>query len=358
MKDNERYLELKKLTNGFLDFARTKNYSLEPSVKITSGLDPSVKFIGAPISLLKPYFMSNTISDSGIAMRQNCVRTRNHKILFEPSILPNWGSFFTGMCILVKYGDLKKICLDAIDLLINQFGIKKEDINIQINSEDTDLLEAINATTLDKEQILFNKKPNTYYRHKYGIDEVRGRNFNFSIRNLKTGLFDDIGNIIVIETMNGKKLGVELALGDTTILKQQYGLNHVLDNYCLGLESINDEYIRYRIEDAIITSIVLISEGLKPSGTETRGRILKSYLKSLSLYTYLANLNDSVLLETIKSAETAKLPIDNADTSSDIMKYVSKYRKDMLKKQTGKENEKIYRMRFKTFATLREEFLN
>lgn len=33
MKDNERYLELKKLTNGFLDFARTKNYSLEPSVK-------------------------------------------------------------------------------------------------------------------------------------------------------------------------------------------------------------------------------------------------------------------------------------------------------------------------------------
>lgn len=342
MNDNKRYLELKRLTEGFLDFAHTQGYTVEPPVKIISNLDPSVRFIGAPISLLKPYFMNNTIPDSGIAMRQNCIRTRNHKILFEPSILPNWGSFFTGMCILVKYDDLEKICADAVKLLTDQFKIKKDDINVQINSKDKDLLNAIKTKDINKKQIILDEKPETYYRHKYGIEGVRGRNFNFSIRNSRTGLFDDIGNIIVIETLSGEKLGIELALGDTTILKQQHGLNHVLDNYCIDLDFIENESIRYRIEDAIITSIVLINEGLKPNGTNTRGRILKSYLKALSLYTYLVDLDDDALFRIIQSTESQKLPINSSDKSSDVMRYVLCYRKEMLKERAGKENEKIH----------------
>lgn len=342
MKDDKKYLELQKLTDDFLDFVCARNYVIEPSVEITSGLDSSVRFIGAPISVLKPYFMNNAIPNSGIAMRQNCIRTRNRNVLFEPSILPNWASFFTGMCILVRYDDLKKICFDAIDLLIDKFKIKKEDINIQINFKDTDLLDAIGSTIISDTQLMFNKNPDDYYRHKYGIDEVIGRNFNISIKNKKTGLFEDIGNIIVIESLSGEKLGVELALGNATIFKQKHGLDHVLDSYCLGLEFIDDRNIRFRIEDAIITSIALVSEKLKPSGTDTRGRILKSYLKSLSLYSYLAGIDNSVLFEIIKSAERFKVPIDNSDVASDIMEYVLKYQKDMSKKQDGKENKKIY----------------
>lgn len=341
MKDEKRYTALNHITNEFLDFINSKGYMIEQPVNITSKIDPSVRFIGAPISILKPYFLNKNIPDTGIAMKQNCIRTQNQKILYEPSILPNWGSFFTGMCILVRYSDLCRICLDAIELLTKYFKIDINDINININKKDGDLFNAIKMTALGHNQILFNKKPDKYYTHKYGIEEVSGRNFNFSIRNCRTGEFNDIGNIIIIESSSGEKLGVELALGDTTIIKQKYGLNHVLDAYCLGLDFIKNSNIRYRIEDAIITAIVLLNEGLKPNGGETRGRILKSYIKSISLYSYLIGIKDDVLFNVIKTTEAEKLPIICHNIASELMAYILKYRNSMLANPVGKENEKI-----------------
>ena len=58
MKDEKRYTALNHITNEFLDFINSKGYMIEQPVNITSKIDPSVRFIGAPISILKPYFLN------------------------------------------------------------------------------------------------------------------------------------------------------------------------------------------------------------------------------------------------------------------------------------------------------------
>lgn len=68
---------------------------------------------------------------------------------------------------------------------------------------------------------------------------------------------------------NKKRLGTEIARGTSTILKQLHGLDHVQDcTPVIGLETIENQAIRRKFEDAIITSTVLHREGLRPFGQQ------------------------------------------------------------------------------------------
>jgi hypothetical protein len=99
-----------------------------------------------------------------------------------------------------------------------------------------------------------------YYRHKIGMQGVRGRNFNIALRNPDAEGFTDIGNIIVLEN-NKKRLVIEIALGTNTILKQLHGLDHVQDcTSVIGLETIENQAIRRKFEDAIITTTYCIGK--------------------------------------------------------------------------------------------------
>ena len=63
-----------------------------------------------------------------------------------------------------------------------------------------------------------------------------GRNFNYAIK--KGDILYDIGNLIIIENKEGK-LGVELALGTSTILKSFFSLSHVNSvNPVFGIEKL------------------------------------------------------------------------------------------------------------------------
>lgn len=77
-------------------------------------------------------------------------------------------------------------------------AIPQENIIIRASSEYQDLLDAID-TRHDSINIEKDSKPLQYYKHKYGMGEIVGRNFNFSLRHKNTQIFNDIGNVIVIE---------------------------------------------------------------------------------------------------------------------------------------------------------------
>jgi hypothetical protein len=330
---------LSSVTELFRDYFSGLGYAVEPAVRITAKLDPTVRFIGAPISVLKPYFMRRNLHPVGHVMVQNCIRTRNVKTLHDMDGIPKYGSFFTGMCVLVSYDRLPELCREAVKLLYEQLGLNEGEICINVSKRDKDLIKAIDGL-LPAKLVNIDTKPPGYYIHRYGIEGVGGRNLNLAIKNARSGEYEDIGNIIVIET-DTEKLGVELALGDTTIVQQLLGLDHVQDNYNLGLPA-TDPIIKRKMEDAIMTSLVLYSEGLRPTNaSSTQSRILRSYVKTISLTRLLCRMDLDELEALIESVENTELPFVARGYAREIREWIEDYEDRLSIESINLEDAKI-----------------
>lgn len=334
----QKYLSL--LTNLFRDYFISLGYEVEPEVRITARLDPTVRFIGAPISVLKPYFMERNMPTTGRLMVQNCIRTRNLKTLHDMDTIPKYGSFFTGMCVLVPYERLAELCRETVEFLYDELQLEEGEVCVNVSAKDKDLLRAIDGL-LPAELVNINTKPPIYYTHRYGIKGVYGRNFNLAVRNARSGIYEDIGNIIVIESDNSEKLGVELALGDTTIVQQLLGLEHVQDNYNLGLP-LTDPIVNRKMEDAIMVTLALYNEGLRPtSASSTQSRILRSYVKAISLCAKLCDLQLHETKALIQKVEKHELPFSASGYADEIIEWIEVYEQKLDVDSINLEDIKI-----------------
>lgn len=328
------------LVTDFKEHYSSLGYKEEPPVQISSGIDSTVRFIGSHISVFKPYLVENKVQTPGLFMRQNCLRTRNVDGLLDDDYSPNWGSYFPSIGAITPPERLNEACNETFDFFEKRLIISPENILIRINSADTDLIDACKQR-YKEDKLEMNSRKIEYYRHHIGIEGVRGRNFNIALRNPNTDGFSDIGNIILLENTE-KQLGVEIALGSTTILKQLYGLNHVQD--CTPVVGLNteNETIRRKFEDAIITSTVLYREGLRPLGQHNRNRILKQYVRSLSYFRAKSRISIEDLSKIISSFEKMEFPESTEQTADVIVEFVKALENELLtKKNLTNDDEKI-----------------
>jgi hypothetical protein len=328
---------LESLVSDFKKYYSGLGYIEEEPVLISSGVDPTVRFIGSHISVFKPYLAEDRVPSPGVFMRQDCIRTRNADGLLDDGYSSNWGSYFPSIGALTPAERLPQACNEAFDFCEGQLGVSPENLLIRINSGDEDLMSVCVERYGEKKLEVDSKKPE-YYRHKLGIDGVWGRNFNIAFKDPKGDNFSDIGNIIVIENAE-KKLGVEVALGTTTILKQLYGLDHVQDcTPVIGLKSENEAQ-RRKFEDAIITSTVLYREGLRPLGQNNRNRILKQYVRSLSYFRAKSGLSVNDLSNLVSDFEKREFPGGAEGSSEIIIEFVKAFENELSMKKTFSGDE-------------------
>lgn len=332
---------LESLKEDFKEFYSSHGYKEHPSVKITSGVDPTVRFIGSHISVYKPYLVEDSVPNPGYFMSQDCVRTRNADRLLDDDYFPNWGSYFPSLGTIAHPERLDEVCEEVFDFFEQKLKIAKENIRIRINSNDADLVESC-LKHYGEENLERDTKPAKYYQHKLGLEGIGGRNFNVALRDSGTDTFSDVGNVIILENSE-KKLGIEFALGSTTTLKQLYGLDHILDcTPVTGLKCEN-EALRRKFEDAVITSTVLFREGLRPLGQHNRNRILKQYVRSLSYFRSKTGMSIEELSGIISNFESRELSSSKEDAcSKTIGEYVQAYENELRrKKDRNQEEEKI-----------------
>lgn len=323
------------LINSFRKYYSELGYTEKSPILASSGVDPTVRFIGSHISVFKPYLITGYVPSPGIYMQQDCVRTRNVNHLFEDDYYPVWGSYFPSIGVLSSPERLNEACKDISDFLKKELKISSENILIRVNSFDDDLMCACNHCCEFTE---INSRQPEYYRHRMGIQGIWGRNCNIALKNSIGNGFSDIGNIIVIE--NGeRKIGVEIALGSTVILKQLYGLDHVQD--CTPVPDLNskNDTIRRKFEDSIITSTVLFREGLKPFERNSRSRILKQYVLSLSYFRAKSGLSINELFKIISNYEEREFPRSIQHVSGIIIKSIEKLENDIFLKRNPTETE-------------------
>ena len=277
-KDSHAYMQ--QMINDYISFFQKCGYKKHNSVKISSGIDPSVHLIGSHISVLKPYFLNGTLPEPGYVMTQPCVRTRNLKKYNDELFYPNWGSMFHSLGTVARPEHLLEVTEQTVLFLHDVWDIRPEDIKVRISSDDKDLMK-VAEKVVPSVAFETDTMPPVYYRHKLGVPGVWGRNFNFALRDGCSDNFADIGNVIILENKD-KQLGIEIALGTSTIMKLNKGLPHILDCHPLiGFEEINPPSLRIKIEDCIITSMALYNDGVEPSNAHIANRLMKKYMDIL-----------------------------------------------------------------------------
>lgn len=169
--ENEILNQTKQIDENFKKYFKRMGYTYAEESKITSRIDKSVYFIGSAISVLKPYFLERRIPDEGIFLVQRAIRTQLLKNIYDERI-SEWSSYFEAMGILVNYENINKLCQDVWNYFHNELGIKRENMIIKALSKDTDLIQAWKS--MEKyPAIEYDSKPETYYRHKYGLQDIR-----------------------------------------------------------------------------------------------------------------------------------------------------------------------------------------
>src|SRR5437879_3092457 len=121
LEEAKNYTSL--LIDDFKDHYTSLGYHEKLPVNITSGIDPTVLFIGSGISILKPNILEGTISAPGIFIVQNCLRTHNTKWLLNEDRPLVWGSYFTNVVLVAPSERLREACYETFDFFEKRLNI-------------------------------------------------------------------------------------------------------------------------------------------------------------------------------------------------------------------------------------------
>lgn len=283
--------------NAFMDTFESQGYiKHEPYPSLISDIDHSVRFIGSTTNVFKKYITGNiTLPNDGYFLVQKCLRTRNTNTLFDDSIIPEWSSYFTAMGAIAPSINIDKLSETTIKFLLSQ-NIDIDRIRISASFKDKDLLEVIKTLSL-KNKFTFNIDENENvdkYRHKYGENNLAGRNFNISIKNERTNEFRDVGNIILIEK-DSNPVAVEMGIGVGTLISKKFNLNNTIESSLISKIVKYKPDLTSKFSDTLCVIVAMLKEKIIP-GSRDKARLLRTNLVALTYFRKKLNIE----LEEIK----------------------------------------------------------
>lgn len=171
MKNESILNQTKHIDESFKSFYKSKGYKYAEEKPISSRVDKSVYYIGSAISVLKPFFLERKIPEDGVFLVQRAIRSQLLKTIYDERI-SEWSSYFEAMGILMNYDRLDELCQNVWDYYNSQLGIKREDMIIRASSKDEDLIRAWESVE-NHPDIELDTMPESYYKHKYGLQDMR-----------------------------------------------------------------------------------------------------------------------------------------------------------------------------------------
>ncbi len=254
-----------------------RGYTRHQPVGILSRVDPSVRFVGSTISVLKPLLLTGSIPDPGVFLTQQALRTRNlDKLLVAGAVLTSPSSFVHSG-VLAPPSHLARAALDAWTFL-NQFTDGDQQVIVRVHVEDPDIAATIHA--LAPAAVVTDTGDVEPYRHTFGMAGITGRNLNFCIRST-AGSESRFGNLIVIEDTRGTA-AIETAIGVNHLVAGLRGWDSPLRATPAAAVLPLDNDADVRLADALMAVVALTDAGLAPSA-RGRGRTFRRYLQALVL---------------------------------------------------------------------------
>lgn len=305
----------------FSDFFNAQGFVRHEPDGMIPKHDQSILFTGSTISTFKPYLEKEDIPESGFYMIQSCLRTQNTRILSDDAKQPQWASYFSSIGALTKYQKLNDLSEQIWAFYTDALGIPADRLRVRISSNDIDLLEHWKRASLE-DRLEFDANAPVYYKHKFGMDDVTGRNCNLAVIDHRTGELRDIGNIIVIEKAD-VKIGVEIAFGVETIVSRVLGFsNPIVASLIADIVPVKNEH-SLKLADAISSAMVILDTGERPVVTN-RGRVLRKYMQAISDLRHKAETSINEIERYAKEFEIREFGSES-ELPLKIAEYVTKY---------------------------------
>jgi hypothetical protein len=271
------WMSLAPTVAAFRRHYRRWGYREQPPVPLVSDVDPTVRFVGSTISVLKPYVLQASIPWPGIFLVQPALRTRNLARLLDQQARLSSPSFFLHLGTVSPPDCLELTALHAWTFLRATTVDRRTRAVMRVSSQDRDLL-AITRRLPDPEVEIDGEDP-ARYRHGFGLEGIVGRNLNWGVRR-PDGAIDDVGNLVVIEDRRGPR-AVEVAVGLNHLAARLFELDHpILASPVAAAVPITSD-CGVKLADALAASTALVDAGLRPTG-RGRGRVLRGYLHALA----------------------------------------------------------------------------
>ncbi|HSW88787.1 MAG TPA: alanine--tRNA ligase-related protein [Candidatus Saccharimonadales bacterium] len=313
-----RQQQLQQLFRGFYS---SLGYVEHPPYDIYSKIDPSVLFVGATISSLKAYLLSENIPEEGLSILQPCLRTHTKDYFYDDSQIADYNSYFTQAGILARPDHYEKMCQQSLEFLTNRVGIPPGDIKIKISPDDIDMLQYWD-TVIKPVTVEAGQEAASFYRWQYGLENVAGRGLTYSIRFANTEEFRDIGNVICIEK-EGRKIGVEWGFGIETLLSRVYDLRKPLETSTISQLIPFNEGVQEKFSDAVVATSVMLRSGIEP-GKGGAKQILKVHLNAVRYLGAKLGFNFEILEDLINAYELQEFN-DISGISKNFRQYLEQY---------------------------------
>ncbi|MFA6386611.1 MAG: hypothetical protein WCW04_02480 [Candidatus Paceibacterota bacterium] len=308
--------------NSFSNVFGSEGYiKHEPCTSLISGIDHSVRFIGSTTNVFKKYLKEDIpIPKEGYFLVQKCLRTRNTNTLFDDSIIPEWSSYFTAMGAIAPFDAINKLS-DTTMKFLSSLKIDENRIRIDVSSLDTDLLEIIKKLNKNyKFSINITDEGNIdSYRHKYGEENISGRNFNISIKNQKTNEFKDIGNIILIEK-NNIPIATEMGIGVGTLISKKFNLSNSIEASSISKIIKYKSGLTTKFSDTLSVVVVMLKEKITP-GSRDKARLLRTNLLALTYFKHKLDIGIEEIKKYVDDYEKEEFG-GNTNISNMIINYL------------------------------------
>ena len=271
------WMSLSSAADDFRRHYRGRGYIEQAPAHLVSRVDPSVRFIGSTISVLKSFIRTRSAPEPGVFLIQPALRTRNLEKLLDENAMPTSPSFFLHLGTLSPASFLEQAAIDGWMFFLDQCAGQSSRAVMRVSSQHQDLLTI--ARNLPGPAVEIDGEPQDHYRHQFGMVGISGRNLNYGICQ-SDGQINNVGNLVIMENDEGA-VGIEVVIGLNHLVAGLFNLGHpIMASPAAAAVSISS-LSEIKFADALVASSVLANMGLRPVG-RGRGRTLRGYLQALA----------------------------------------------------------------------------
>lgn len=308
---------------------RQKGYIEEPSVNVTSKIDPTVDFIGSNISPLKKYLDTEDYGDVGRYIVQECMKFKSFKYL-QTEIPQKFGCYYRGMGIITQ-PELKRVVKDTFDYLTDEryLNIPFEDLIVKISYKDEDLIKSTEIVDSKITRIIdqFNVE---HYRHRYGMDEknVFGRDFNIALRKTGTDDFLNFAAFVIMEN-NDRKLAIDMGISNLVLSMCKFGTNSTISSSRMADFIDIDCIMKEKFADSLIAVATLLKEDVTNHLSKHLRMKFRLYLRALNYWNQQLQYTEEDIINLMVKYLTAEYHYNFEDRKEEFHKVLTLQKKRM-----------------------------
>src|SRR3989344_2664863 len=246
--------EIKKISDGFVNYFKSKGYILHDSEPIIPIHDKTIAFINATIVPLKTFF-TKSYNPPGFVVYQPCIRLWN---IVNNNFDGSFTSFFRMVSILIHPGiELNKVRSEISEYLEHILNISADSIMVHSSKLTDDLV----GDWRKKYKVVQDEFESKFYKWNYGFSDIKGRGVTLFIK-FANGC-RELGNFVEI-TKNKKVIGYEFGFGIESCLGIIHGYSSNFD--ILFGKNINKKLFDITSVRGVIEQALVLHKG-KLNGT-------------------------------------------------------------------------------------------